>query len=118
MNQPYLKNTMIKCEKPIYNSRRSKLVEAEELYKVALQIKPSEKAPKDKIAEIEALLKSRKELDEKYNSLITSGDLAMTGEKYDEAISAFEEASALKPNEAYPKKQIAKGERVIWSKSR
>ena len=40
--------------------KASKLVEAEELYKEASQIKPSEKAPKDKIAEIEAILKSRK----------------------------------------------------------
>ena len=78
---------MIKCEKPIYNSKRSKLVEAEELYKAAMQIKPSEQAPKDKIAEIEAILKAKKELEEKYNNLITSGDAAMTGEKYDEAIS-------------------------------
>ena len=86
--------------------------------KLRSQIKPSEKAPKDKIAEIEALLKSRKELEEKYNSLITSGDLAMTGEKYDEAISVFEEASALKPNEAYPKKQITKARELSDCKSR
>ena len=81
-----------------------KLVEAEKLYKEALLIKPSESEPKDKIAEIEAILKKGKELEEKYNNLITSGDLAMTGEKYDEAISIFEEALALKKGESYPKK--------------
>ena len=97
--------------------KANELKEAEDLYKEASQIKPSEKAPKDKIAEIEALLKSRKELDEKYNSLITSGDLAMTGEKYDEAIAAFEEASALKPNEAYPKKEIIKARELSDSKA-
>ena len=41
----------------------------------------------------------------------------MTGEKYDEAISVFEEASALKQNEDYPEETNNKGERVIWSKS-
>ena len=97
--------------------KASKLVEAEDLYKEASQIKPSEKAPKDKIAEIEAILKSRKELEEKYNSLITSGDLAMTGEKYDEAISVFEEASALKQNEVYPKKQITKARELSGAKA-
>ena len=40
----------------------------------------------------------------------------MTGEKYDEAISAFEEASALKPNEAYPKKQIKRRESYLTQK--
>ena len=44
--------------------KANKLPEAEDLYKEASQIKPSEKAPKDKIAEIQALLKSRKELEE------------------------------------------------------
>ena len=97
--------------------KAKKLLEAEELYKEALQIKPSEKAPKDKIAEIEAILKTRKELEEKYNKLITSGDVAMTGEKYDEAISIFEDALALKQNEAYPKKQIAKAKELSGAKA-
>ena len=97
--------------------KASKLVEAEELYKVALQIKPSEQAPKDKIAEIEAILQAKKELEEKYNNLITSGDAAMTGEKYDEAISIFEDAQALKPNEAYPKNQIAKAKELSGAKA-
>ena len=94
-----------------------KLVEAEKLYKEALLIKPSESAPKDKIAEIEAILKQRKELEEKYNNLITSGDLSMTGEKYDEAISKFEEALALKNNEAYPKQQLAKAKELAGAKA-
>ena len=94
-----------------------KLVEAEKLYKEALLIKPSESAPKDKISEIEAILKQRKELEEKYNNLITSGDLSMTGEKYDEAISKFEEALALKNNEAYPKQQLAKAKELAGAKA-
>ena len=97
--------------------KASKLVEAEELYKAAMQIKPSEQAPKDKIAEIEAILKAKKELEEKYNNLITSGDAAMTGEKYDEAISIFEDALALKQNEAYPKKQITKAKELSGAKA-
>ena len=97
--------------------KANKLQEAEGLYKEASQIKPSEKAPKDKIAEIEALLNSRNELEGKYNSLIISGDLAMKEEKYDEAISVFEEASALKQSEAYPKKQITKARELSDSKA-
>jgi tetratricopeptide (TPR) repeat protein len=97
--------------------KANKLVEAEKLYKEALLIKPSESAPKDKIAEIETILQTRKELDEKYNNLITSGDLAMTGEKYDEAISIFEDALTLKQNEAYPKNQIAKAKELSGAKA-
>ena len=88
------------------------LTEAEDLYKEALQIKPNERDPKDKIAEIEAILKKRKELEEKYNSLITAGDQAMSGEKYGDAISSFEEALSLKKNESYPKEQLAKAKEL------
>jgi tetratricopeptide (TPR) repeat protein len=94
-----------------------KLVQAEKLYNEALLIKPSESAPKDKIAEIEAILKTMKELEEKYTNLIASGDLAMTGEKYEEAISIFEEALALKQNEAYPKKQLANAKELSVEKA-
>jgi len=82
--------------------------EAENLYKEALQIKPIERDPKDKIAEITAILKKQKELEEKYNNLVAKGDQAMTGEKYSEAISSFEEALSLKKDESYPKEQLAK----------
>ncbi len=95
----------------------NKLVESEELYKEALLIKPSESEPQDKIAEIKAILKQRKELEEKYTNLVTSGDLSMTGEKYDEAISKFEEALALKNNEAYPKQQLAKAKELAGAKA-
>lgn len=95
-----------------------KLVEADKLYKEALLIKPNETDPKDKIAEIEAILNASKELEENYNKLIASGDLSMEGEKYDEAISIFANALTLKKAEAYPKEQMAKAKELSAKKAK
>ncbi|HVA97945.1 MAG TPA: hypothetical protein VNG53_03540 [Bacteroidia bacterium] len=90
-------------------------------YNSALILKPAAKYPQDKIKEIDKDLadlaasnneKAEEEakkiaLDKKYNDLISTADEEYGGLKYDEAITEYKEASALKPNEEYPKDKIA-----------
>lgn len=87
----------------------------------ALGLKPEEQYPTDKLAEIENILAelakkkaeeeaaalAQKELDEKYNTLIAAGDAAFSGEDYQKALSDFNAASGVKPEEQYPKDKIA-----------
>ena len=48
-----------------------------------------------------------KDLDARYEAKLSEAAQACTGEKYDDAIARYTEASELKPKEVYPKDQIA-----------
>lgn len=86
-------------------------------YQEASTLKPTEKYPKDRIAEVDALVaeaarkaeEERKaaELEARYTGLIGSADKAFDGKKLSEALNDYKDASALKPQEAYPKERIA-----------
>ncbi|MEO6882790.1 MAG: hypothetical protein ABI199_02065, partial [Bacteroidia bacterium] len=90
-------------------------------YNNALMLKPAEQYPKDKIKEINADIAAmaasnsaaaeaaakQKALDEKYDNLIATADEAKSASKYMDAKTAYQQASALKPNEEYPKDKIA-----------
>ena len=78
-------------------------------YSDAIGLKPNEKYPKDKLAEVEALIKkdmSEKELNEKYNAAIAKGVASFTAGEYNTAKAAYAEALSLKPSEKYPKDKI------------
>ncbi|MCC6541868.1 MAG: hypothetical protein IT225_06575 [Flavobacteriales bacterium] len=86
-------------------------------YTEASGLKPEEKYPKDQIALVatkkaEAAKKAEeekkaKELQEKYQAAITAGDAAFKGGKWDDATARYTEASGFKPDEKYPKDQLA-----------
>ena len=93
--------------------------EAKSKYSQALGIIPDEQYPKDKLAEIEIILaklkaenenanSAQKEIDAKYNALISSADGLLEAKSYDAALSDYSTALKLKSAEAYPKNQIAK----------
>ncbi len=91
--------------------------EAEAKYNEAVGLKPQEKYPKDQLAAIgkkrEELAqkaeeeRKAKELDDRYKALLAEAMQAFTGDRYDDAIAKYTEASGLKPMEQYPKDQIA-----------
>lgn len=93
-----------------YTGARAKFVEAG-------AVKPGEKYPKDRIAEIDAKLaelkrleeeeKKRAELDAKYTALIKKADGEYDGKQLGEALKDYKDASALKAGEQYPKERIA-----------
>ncbi len=86
-------------------------------YNVAIDMKESEAYPKQKVKEIDSILadlerlaaeeKKAKELQEKYQAAITAADAALKAEGWDQALDKYTEASGLKPDEKYPKDQLA-----------
>lgn len=89
-------------------------------YEAALQVKPDEKEPKDKIAELQALIQEiadQEKLDQKYNDAMKRGDDLMAQEDYLAAIEAFNEALSYKPNEKEPVEKAAEAERLEKAKS-
>ena len=86
-------------------------------YNAALDVKDKEPYPKQKLQEIEGLLaeaakkaeeeRKAKELNEKYQAAIAAGDAAFKAGNLDQAQSKFTEAGTLKPEEKYPKDQLA-----------
>ncbi len=106
----------------------AKSLEAQESYQEAIskleeakELKPEEGFPQTEITRIsgvvaglaaaeEARLKAEREekqLAKKYQMLIDNADFLAKEERYTEAISKYQEASGLKPQEAYPNEQIA-----------
>jgi hypothetical protein len=92
-------------------------------YSEAASLKPAEQYPKDKIAEInftftaqeEAKKKQvaaaianqkQEELDQAYRNLVSDGDRFKDSDDFDVALSKYNEALSLKPNESYPQTQI------------
>jgi hypothetical protein len=79
-------------------------------FEQALQLKPEEKLPKDKIAAIDSILASietQKALDDQYSSVIARGDQLLASRSYDQARIEYVNAGNLKPAEQYPKERIA-----------
>ncbi len=79
-------------------------------FEQALQLKPEEKLPKDKIAAIDSILTSieaRKALDDQYASIIVKGDQLLAARSFDQARIEYVNAGNLKPAEQYPKDRIA-----------
>ena len=89
---------------------------AKTAYNEALAIKSSEQYPKEKIAEIDALIAKEmgaKELDEKYKAAVAKGDAAFKTKSYDDAKAGYNDALGFKPAEAYPKAQLAAIDKAI-----
>lgn len=102
-----------------------RLDEAVTLYTKAQALKPAEPEPPQRLAELRQLLAQRAEatrlaaeaearrlaaekaIRDKYNAAIASGDAAMGSKEYTRARSAYSDALALFPAEAYPKSKLA-----------
>jgi len=76
-------------------------------YHNALSLIPGEKYPSQKIEEINALTGKQKESEKDYGIAIANGDQFLTALKYNEALSAYQHALSIKPNEAYPVAKMA-----------
>ena len=89
-------------------------------YSEASVLKPAEKYPKDKIAEIDKLLtdilakeKAQKELDDKYKAIVSNADKSFASKMYSSSKTSYEEALKLKPTEQYPKTKIQEIEKLL-----
>ena len=81
-------------------------------YNEALTLKPEEIYPKEKIAEIEKILEQQA-IDEQYRVIVVAADGFFKTNNYLQAKTEYEKSLTLKPNEQYPKSQIAKIEDIL-----
>ena len=84
---------------------------AKNLYKEASSIKPNDRSPKDRIIEIDNLLAKMKSDEEDYSNFLTKGDQLLADKNFDDAISNYQKAFNIKPEEVYPKDQIEKAKK-------
>jgi epidermal growth factor receptor substrate 15 len=78
-------------------------------YQVASGLKPNEIEPKNKIKEIEELLKNlaaNKEKEEAYKKALDEANALFSSEKWEEAKTGYQKALGIKPTETYPQDQI------------
>jgi hypothetical protein len=81
-------------------------------FEAARDLKPEEREPKDKLAEIEKLLEAL-EMQEQYDSLVAEADALFKSSDYEKAISKYETALDFMPKESYPRDQIAEARKRI-----
>src|SRR5690554_2411627 len=84
--------------------------------KEASDLKPNEQYPKDKIEEYQNIIDqiaNQQAIEAQYKDLINKADLAFDNKQYQNSISLYNQALAIKENEAYFKGQIAKAKQAI-----
>ncbi len=84
-----------------------KYLEAKEIYEKALELKPDEQHPKDKLAEIASLM------GDNYQRAIAKADELFKGRDYKGARKMYEEALKYNPNDAYAKDRITKINKIL-----
>ena len=82
-------------------------------FKKANKIKPSEKYPQDRISELTLLLTNQKAKDDAYIKAIANADQQFNGAAYPDALTAYQEASVIKPEQVYPKNRIREIENIL-----
>jgi len=87
--------------------KEGKLENALTEYRNASSLKPAEIYPKEKAGQVEKLLAEKKAITGDYDSFLQAADLAVSRNKYGEAISNLEQAIMLKPDETIPKQKLA-----------
>ena len=85
-------------------------------YEEALSLKPNEAMPQAKIQELQSLIENEKalvQLDEEYDDLITQANTQVISKDYESAISTYQEALNLKPDETMPQMKIEELQALI-----
>jgi tetratricopeptide (TPR) repeat protein len=89
--------------------RNQKFADAVDLYTDALVLFPKDEPVQTKKAEAEkavALAQANQEKEDKYNAFINSGDKYFGTEEWENALSSYESANQIFPDESYPKTRI------------
>jgi hypothetical protein len=85
---------------------------AQEKFNEAKKMRPKEKAPIEKLAELERRKKENAQFTA-YDNLIKEADRLMAEQKYEACINKYKEASNLLSKENYPKEQMAKAKELL-----
>lgn len=100
-------NTMIAEADQLYDQKD--FIGAKEKYNFALEIKPDDEYPKQKLKDIEiqlALIEEEQKKDAVYNNLVAEADELYNQGHYDLAINKYAEAQTVKSAEKYPQQRI------------
>ncbi len=112
-NNKAYSDAMEKAEKAL---KEDQLSSAKMQFQMAQSIKPDEKLPAQRIKEIDLLIDQRnkerlanaqRELDEKYQQALNVADNSYRDKSYSIAKLQYQQASLIKPEESYPKTQMA-----------
>jgi len=87
-------------------------------YRNASKIRPLEKYPKDRIAELTLLVADQRMKDEAYTKLIADADQLFASKSYTAAKKDYVNASKLKPDQGYPKNKIIEIDRLLAALSK
>jgi tetratricopeptide (TPR) repeat protein len=86
---------------------------ARDMYNRAIKLDPEDSKPKDKLKEIDALIKAEEDAkkgnidkENTYKTKLADAEIAAKAKEYDKAISLLNEAKNLKPTEVFPPKRI------------
>ncbi|MFN0030795.1 MAG: hypothetical protein ACKVOR_01400 [Flavobacteriales bacterium] len=92
-----------------------KFEECMPVYEEAQKLLPSEKYPTTQIEKAKAgiIKRDEKKLRAQYDAIVQQGDGLMKAEKYEDAITKFNDALGVLPSESYPKDQITKAQEAI-----
>jgi len=82
-------------------------------FRKALELKPDESLPANKIAEIETTLENTRIKNNNYNNAIASADKLFEEKKYSEALQKYKEAESIFPDVDYPKYKITETSSII-----
>jgi tetratricopeptide (TPR) repeat protein len=92
--------------------KEGKLEKALVEYRSASSLKPSEAYPKEKVLEVEKLIAEGKNKADEYENSLEAADVAISHNKYEEAIGLLEKAIHLMPNEPLPKQKLAEAQNL------
>jgi len=90
-----------------------------DIYLQALEMKPGRDYPREQIDRIARILAKQEKADrawEKYRDKLDEADAAYSEKKLHQAQDLYEEASAMRPNEDYPKTRIAAIKKILMEK--
>ncbi|MCD4680889.1 MAG: hypothetical protein K8S00_10930, partial [Bacteroidales bacterium] len=85
----------------------TKYSKSKQAYQEALNVKPNEAYPADRIKEIDNMLADEKAKQESYDAAIALGDSQFNGKEYSKAKDSYNTASGIKPDEKYPKDKLS-----------
>jgi hypothetical protein len=86
--------------------------QAKNQYTEAQKLKPEERLPKDKLAEIDKQLALEANREE-YDRILVDADAKFNNKDYAVCIKKYQEASKLIPSEEYPRSQIVKAQAAL-----
>lgn len=90
-----------------------KFEEANLQYMKASYLKPEEKYPKDRMAEIDSIVLAQKNIMAEYNKYIAAGDRWLEIKDYQMAKEKYSEAQKILPNEKYPRQKLVEIDSIV-----